>query len=100
MLKNQAIEVVRELTPGFYSRMFVVPKKNGKWRPIIDLSPLNKMIDVRHFKMETPASILAAVTKGQWMTSIDLSDAYFHVPIHYASRRYLCFVFLGVVYQF
>ncbi len=58
------------------------------------------MIDVRHFKMETPASILAAVTKGQWMTSIDLSDAYFHVPIHYVSRKYLRFVFLGVVYQF
>ncbi len=50
--------------------------------------------------METPASILAAVTKGQWMTSIDLSDTYFHVPIHYASHRYLRFMFLGVVYQF
>ncbi len=29
MLKKQAIEVVRELTPGFYSQMFVVPKKKG-----------------------------------------------------------------------
>ncbi len=58
------------------------------------------MIEVRHFKMETPASILLAVNKVQWMTSIDLSDAYFHVPILYASRRYLHFVFLGVVYQF
>ncbi len=58
------------------------------------------MIDVHHFKMGTPASILLAVIKVQWMTSIDLSDAYFHVPIQYVSRRYLCFMFLGDVYQF
>ncbi len=50
--------------------------------------------------METPASVLSAVTKGQWMTSIDLSDAYFHIPIHYTSRKYLRFVFKGTVYQF
>ncbi len=50
--------------------------------------------------METPASVLSAVTKGQWMTSIDLSGAYFHIPIHHTSRKYLRFVFKGIVYQF
>ncbi len=95
MLQKQAIEVLRDITPGFNSQMFVIPKKNGKWRPIIDISPLNKMVDIRHFKTLTPASILATITKGQWMTSIDLSDAYFHVPIHFSSRKYLRFVTLA-----
>ncbi len=68
MYQKQAIEVVKDITPGHYSRMFVVHKKSGKWRPIIDLSPLNKLIDIRQFKIETPASVLSAVTQGQWMT--------------------------------
>ena len=104
MIAKQAVEVVPEAvihkTPGFYSRMFVVPKKNGKWRPIIDLSPLNKAVECDHFKMETPASVLKAVTKGQWMTSVDLSDAYYHIPIHPTSRRYLRFQFERRTYQF
>jgi hypothetical protein len=41
------------LTPGFYSRLFLVPKKNGKMRPVIDLSVLNQHLIVTHFKMET-----------------------------------------------
>ena len=28
-------------SPGYYSRMFVVTKASGGWRPIIDLSTLN-----------------------------------------------------------
>ncbi len=100
MLEKGALERIQDDTAGFYSRMFVVPKKNGKWRPIIDLSPLNKMIDIKKFRMETPASVLQAVFRGQWMTSIDLTDAYFHIPIKQTSRKYLRFRFQGVTYQF
>ena len=34
------------------------------------------------------------------MVSIDLKDAYFQIPIHPESRKYLRFVFAGTVYQF
>ncbi len=100
MIDKQVIELVKNPSPGYYSRLFVVPKKEGKWRPVIDLSPLNKMVDVQHFKMETVASVLSSVQPNQWMTSIDLTDAYFHIPIHPRSRRYLRFVFFGKVFQF
>ncbi len=54
LLRKMAIEEVRDIgSPGFYSRLFVVPKKNGKLRPILDLSALNAYIPVDHFKMET-----------------------------------------------
>jgi hypothetical protein len=39
-LQKGAVELVNPpLTPSFYSRLFLVPKKNGKMRPVIDLSP-------------------------------------------------------------
>ena len=36
----------------FVSRIFLVPKKDGSHRPIVDLRGLNKFIRWEHFKME------------------------------------------------
>ncbi len=85
---------------GFYSRLFVVPKKNGKLRPVLDLSSLNTHIVVEHFRMETTRSIRKGIKVDDWAVSIDLQDAYLHVPICQASRRYLRFLSEGKVYQF
>ena len=58
LLKKRAVERVRNLaTLGFYSRLFLVPKKNGKLRPVKDLSLLNRYINRQHFKMETVKSV-------------------------------------------
>ena len=50
--------------------------------------------------METLDTVHLALRKNDWVTSLDLKDAYFHVPIHPRSRRYLRFHFLGKTYQF
>ena len=62
-----------------------------RWRPVIDLSMLNNHLHVPTFKMETPESIRKSIRKGEWVTLIDLTDAYFHVPIHPQSQKYLRF---------
>lgn len=85
---------------GFYSRLFVVPKSSGGWRPVIDLSLLNQHLRVPRFKMETIESIAPALQDSHWAVSIDLSDAYFHVPIHPSARPLLRFVCDGTVFQF
>ena len=103
MLKKEAIEEAPlPLTSGYYARMFVVPKgdKGDEWRPIIDLSRLNKYILLTPFKMETPRTVLQSIRKGDQMISLDLQDAYFQVPIHPHSSRYLRFVWEGKTYQF
>ena len=64
-------------TPGFYSRLFVVQKDSGSWRPIIDLSTLNTFIVSQPFHMETPQSVLRSIRQGDWMISLDLQDTYF-----------------------
>lgn len=96
-----AIRLVRDRSsPGFYSRLFTVPKRDGGIRPVIDLSPLNRQLMVPHFKMETQASIRHAVSHGDWAASIDLKDAYFHVPMAASAQRFLRFQLQDQVFQF
>ena len=85
---------------GFYNRLFLVPKPNNKWRPILDLSNLNKFLKIEKFKMETPETIRTSLQTGEWVTSIDFRDAYFHIPIHPHSRKYLRFHVEGKTFQF
>ena len=70
LLQKGAVELVNPpLTPGFYSGLFLVPKKNGKMRPVIDLSVLNQHLIVLHFKMETNRSIRGSIHLGMWTMS-------------------------------
>ena len=76
---------------GFYSRLFLVTKPHQMWMPVIL---------VEMFKMETPESIGAYLIPGEWVSSIDLSDAYLHIPIYQNSRKYLRFCHNSQVFQF
>ena len=99
-LKEAVEEVLAPHSPGFYGRLFVVPKSTGGWRPVLDLSPLNRFLRRIHFRMETPASVRASLRPGDWVTSIDLTDAYFHVMIHPSHRKWMRFVWKHRIFQF
>ena len=99
--QKQAVErVVVKSSLAFYNRLFLVPKPNGKWRPILDLSKLNLFLATGTFKMETPEMIRFSLQKGEWVTSLDFSDAYFHIPIAQRSRKFLRFHLNKVSFQF
>jgi hypothetical protein len=101
LLDKGAIVHIDNPGPGFYSHIFVVPKKQkGSLRLIIDLSRLNRFLRVPHFKMETPRSIAAAMLPGDWAASLDLQDTYLHVHVHPDYQRYLRFYFEGRACQF
>jgi hypothetical protein len=102
LLKKNAIETVHPtmIRTGFYSTLFLVTKKNGEMRPVINLKPLNMYLKKTHFKMDTMKKVLNLVRKGDWAFSLDLKDAYFHIPIHKKHRKYLRFCYKGIVYQF
>ena len=50
--------------------------------------------------METPETIRTSLQQGEWVTSIDFKDAYFHIPIQEQPRKYLRFHVQGQTYQF
>ena len=100
LIAKRAIEQVQLPSLGFYGRIFVVPKATGGWRPVLDLSPLNRHLERVKFKMETPSSVRQAVQQKDWATSIDLKDAYFHILIHPNDRKWLRFVWKQKAFQF
>ena len=57
------------------------PKKDGATRLVINLRPLNWIIQPVHFKMESLGMIRDLLREGDWMASIDLKDAYLSVTI-------------------
>ena len=100
LLLKGAITRLHQVTPGFYSRFFIVPKRSGGVRPVLDLSALNQFLRPFHFQMETAARIRLTINPGDWATSIDLQDAYFHILVRPYYRKYLRFVWKEQVYQF
>ena len=60
LLGKRAIEMVPpdQIESGFYSRYFLVPKKDGGFRPILDLRHLNHALMKRRFRMLTMKQIL------------------------------------------
>ena len=100
LLSKGAIEPAKQNTPGFYGRLFVVPKSSGGMRPVLDLSALNRFLRPLRFRMETPSSIRDSIHRGDYATSVDLRDAYFHILIHPRHRKWLRFSWNGIQYQF
>ena len=73
LLMKGAIERVTNVRSlGFYSRLFLVPKKTGDLRPVIDLSTLNRHMVVPHFMMQTQGSVRSAIRSQEWAVSIDI----------------------------
>ena len=101
IIAKNAVELVKQQTSlGFFNRLFLVSKPNNKWRPILDLSKLNLFLKTEKFKMETPETIRTSLQQGEWVTSIDFKDVYFHIPIQEQSWKYLRFHVQGQTYQF
>jgi hypothetical protein len=102
LLEKGAIERVPPLVreSGFYSRYFIVPKKDGGLRPILDLRHLNRSLRRFRFKMLTISIIVSQIQSEDWFVTIDLKDAYFHISILPSHRKFLRFAFGGEAYQY
>ncbi len=102
LLAKDAIEPVppADMGSGLFSPYFIVPKKGGGLRPILDLRVLNRALHKLPFKMLTQKRIFGCVRPLDWFAAIDLKDAYFHVSILPRHRPFLRFAFDSRAYQY
>ena len=72
LIDKKAVERVQNpRSLGFFNRLFLVPKPNNKWRP---------------------ETIRTSLQQGEWVTSVDFKDAYFHIPIQEQSENIYVFM--------
>ena len=102
LLAKRAIEYVprQQQGQGFYSTFFVVPKKPEGLRPILNLKPFNVFVKRTGFKLDSIRTVRNELRPGDMAVSIDLKDAYYHIPIAFHSKQYLRFCFGGAHFQF
>ncbi|XP_068128007.1 uncharacterized protein [Hyperolius riggenbachi] len=76
---------------GFYSPVFLIKKPQGAFRFILNLKGLNRAVKYRKFRMDNVKSVITLLQKDCFLASLDLKDAYLHVPVHLESQQFLRF---------
>ena len=100
LLTKGAISVVQAGKSSFMSPIFIVPKKDRKWRLILDLSVINTYLLPVHFKMESIKSLTTILQPEHYMVRLDLKDAYLSIPFSQSYQRFLAFKWKEKVYAY
>jgi len=100
LLSSGAIVKVQLPKVKFLSKIFVVPKSDGRYRLILNLKDLNQYLPEEHFKMEDYRSVCNLMTNNAYMGKIDLKDAYHLIPMHPDFYFYLCFSWRNKYYHY
>ncbi|XP_037298475.1 uncharacterized protein LOC119190519 [Manduca sexta] len=87
------------LTPSFISPLFIIPKSNGKSRTIFNLKALNQYMKPRHFHLFHHHQVPNFLQHGDWIVKLDLSQAYYHLPVKDRHRRFLRISYQGQLLQ-
>ena len=98
--RRSAIGKIKDFHKGFYSNLFLVSNEDGGLRPVSNLSSLHLYIKTKTIRMSSENGTSQTQRRGDLAATIDLKDAYLHVPI--ASEHWQClrFWWRGSKFQF
>jgi hypothetical protein len=99
-LRVGAIEKVEKDQCLWISPTFLVPKKGGEWRKVMDCRGLNKYIIDTTFQMEDHRTLALLLERRQYAVSIDIEKAYYHVPVNEQMQPYLAFHYGEQFYRY
>ena len=82
LLKTECITEISEPLPnGWTSNIFLVKKKDGGYRLILNLKPLNKLIKYQKFKMDNIKNLVKMLRPLDWLSSMDIKSVYPHIKV-------------------
>ncbi|XP_065150387.1 uncharacterized protein [Paramisgurnus dabryanus] len=119
-LKREALEGIRPVFEALLEKGIIVPCPNSpvrtpifpvqkvrdagqptEWRFVQDLQAVNAAVQVRAPNVPNPYTILSQIpADSQWFSVVDISNAFFSVPVHPDSQFWFAFTFEGKNYTF
>lgn len=100
LLNKNAIRECLEHKDQILSPYFLVKKPNGSDRFILNLKGFNEFVVNHHFKIEDIKTVVQLTFPNYFLASIDIEDAFYLIPIHEESRKFLRFKFKEKIYEF
>jgi len=73
----------------------MVKKKTGKWRLCVDFRQINAKSVMDAYPMLRINYILDQLREARYITSLELKDGYWQIPLEESSRQYTAFTAPG-----
>ena len=101
LLLKEAVVTVNPVSGQYVSSYFAVtkPRSPGKFRPILNLKKFNHSVKKYKFRMEGLKQVRDWIQRDAWFCGMDLKDAYLHIPVCDAFRKYLRFKWLDMLLE-
>ena len=91
MLEKGAKREAIHCKDKFGSHLFLLSKREGGQRPLINLKDLNTFIPYKYFKIEGLHLLKEILEQDDYLCKLDCKDVRFCVPLNKQSRKYLHF---------
>lgn len=91
-MEQQGIIEKAEGAPEWVAPMEVVMKGANDFRIVIDMREANKAIKRQPFPIPTIEQYRVKLKNAQFMSKLDLKNAFFHLKLHKESRKYTTFM--------
>ena len=93
LLAKGVVEICFPDPNQFISNIRTIPKRDGGRRPVVDMRELNQFAEYLPFKMEDISQLKDILRRGDYITKLDLQDAYLTIPVGPKSKIFLRFFF-------
>lgn len=80
---------------AYSSPITLAQKKNGSWRLCMDFRHLNSKSDPDAYPLPRITTILDRLREATYVSSLDLKDGYWQIPMEEGSRKYTAFTVAG-----
>lgn len=88
-----------KFTTGYLSPIFLRAKPDGSHRLIVNLKSLNNFVYTQKFRLISFNKISQIIENGDFLIKIDISNAYYHIPMRMSHERFLSICYRNKIYN-